>query len=555
MHKPSPRAHALDAHFFRRFFDNDTLSFEGDTQTSVVHAISILAVPGLMVAFWLTPHYPSRSLWAATADHYFFALYSLVAMGCVTAFEWDMLFPDRADFLVLLPLPLKLRELMIAKTKALAKFLGLFLLATNIFGLLLLPAVSGGNYLRNIFSHFIAVSFAGVFASLSMVALEGSIICLFNEAWQRHLAPILQALTVATVLLLLLLFPLCGVFIRPLMSGHLSLARYIPPFWFLGLYEHFARGASAHGNAESLAKIGLWATAIAALLVLITYPPAWRRRKRQAIEGGARTRAMSAAFLSPLLHRALLRKPEERAVFHFIGQTLTRKSRYQVYLAMYCGAGLALASSCVLTFRWTPAPALAPALSDDGLHAIQPLLLFWLIVGLRAAFAFPVDMSARWIFPMNLLHPGAYLRAAKLWVITRCFYLSCGVLCFLRVVGWDARHLIVQGACGLSLALLLTDLLFLYRTGIPFTQPRLPGRTSLPLMLTLYVAVFPPFVLSTMDLERSIETHLVRTAWMLVSALVMHLILNMANKSSAQTAQNTPFDEPEGPLQTLGLIR
>ena len=75
-------------------------------------------------------------------------------------------------------------------------------------------------------------------------------------------------------------------------------------------------------------------------------------------------------------------------------------------------------------------------------------------------------------------------------------------------------------------------------------------------MLTLYIAVFPPFVLSTMDLEKAMETHFVLTAWLLVFAFGLHLILNMANKSSAHaTLQNSSFDESEGPLQTLGLIR
>ena len=43
----------LVVHFFRRFFDNDTLQVDGDTLTTVVRALSIVTVPGLVVAFWL----------------------------------------------------------------------------------------------------------------------------------------------------------------------------------------------------------------------------------------------------------------------------------------------------------------------------------------------------------------------------------------------------------------------------------------------------------------------------------------------------------------------
>ena len=52
----------LVEHFFRRFFDNDTMQAEGDTQTSVVRAIAIVAVPGLMFAFWLQNQYPQRTI-------------------------------------------------------------------------------------------------------------------------------------------------------------------------------------------------------------------------------------------------------------------------------------------------------------------------------------------------------------------------------------------------------------------------------------------------------------------------------------------------------------
>jgi hypothetical protein len=555
MPKPSPQARALYAHFFRRFFDSDTLSFEGDTQTSVVRSISILAVPGLMVAFWLTPHYPSRPIWAAAADHYFFVLYSFVAMGCVATFEWDMLFPDRSDFLVLLPLPLKLREIMIAKATALASFLGLFLLATNLFGLLLLPAISGESYLRHVFSHLIAVSLAGAFAALSTLALEGLAICFLNEACQRFISPILQALLIASLLLMLLLFPLCGAFMPRLLDGHSMVSSFIPPFWFLGLYERLVLGDAAENGAAFLASIGLWATALAAVVVLVTYPVAWTRRRRQAIEGGARPRIMTEGFLSPLLHRTLLRRPEERAVFHFVSQTIPRKSRYQVYLAMYWGAGLALALSCVLTFRLAAGQVLIPALSDEGLHAVLPLLLFWLVVGLRAAFAFPVDMAARWIFPINRLHPGAHAEAAKIWVLMRCVFLIFCVLCLLGVVGWDTRHLVVQGVCGISISLLLTDLFFFSPTAIPFTQPRLPGRTSLPLMLTLYIAVFPPFVLWTLDLERWMEARLAIVAWVLASVVALHFILTMVRTSAAhRAAPNVSSEETAEIIQTLRLI-
>ena len=308
-------ARTLYAHFFRRFFDNDTLSFDGDTQTSVVRSISILAVPGLMVAFWLTPHYPSRSLWAAAADHYFFVLYSFVAMGCVATFEWDMLFPDRSDFLVLLPLPLKLSEIMIAKARALAAFLGLFLLATNIFGLLLLPAISGGSYLRHVFSHFIAVS-RGRIRGVEHAGARRP----------RHLFP---QRSMATIHLAIAAgafdsVPVAHAAALPAMWrfhtttdewAYDAISRYIPPFWFLGLYEHLLHGDPRRAT-PSLSRRST-----------LGHGSRRTRRARHISrpgngEGDRPLRVVrdpqGNEVLSPPLHRTLLRKPEESAVFHFI---------------------------------------------------------------------------------------------------------------------------------------------------------------------------------------------------------------------------------------------
>src|ERR1700736_844088 len=88
----------LVGHFFRRFFDNDTVQVDGDTLTTVVRAVSIVAVPGLMFAFFLQNQYPRRPLWGRIEDEYFFVLFSFVVMGAVSIFEWEMLFADRLDF-------------------------------------------------------------------------------------------------------------------------------------------------------------------------------------------------------------------------------------------------------------------------------------------------------------------------------------------------------------------------------------------------------------------------------------------------------------------------
>jgi hypothetical protein len=551
------RARCLHQHFFRRFFDNDTLSSAGDTQASVVRALCLCAVPGLMVAFWLLPSYPGKQTWAVAADRYFFVLYSFVAMGIVTTFEWEMLFPDRADFLILLPLPIKARQLFYAKARALLTFLLLFLGATNIFSLVLFPAVSTArhsNYFRSVAAHSAAVLLSGTFAAFSMLAIEGLCICLLPDAWQRWISPILQSLSITVLLLLLFLFPLFGSHMQNLLEGNSQFAQFIPPLWFLGLYEHLALGNLAPAGAQSLATIGLCATVSALALALIAYPLAWSRQQRRALEGASQKRSRGNMLLTNLLHRTLLAKPQERAVFHFIGHTLRRNSRYQVYLAIYSGVGLALASASIVTLRLTSAHTLQLALSNLGLHAVLPLLLFWLAVGLRVAFAFPIDMAARWVFPINLLQADAHAKATRIWVTLCCSLLTCCVLVFLFALHWSAGSLALQAIWGAVLSLLLADIFFFNGSRIPFTQPRLPARASLPITLVLYAAAFPVFVLLTVHLEILSETRLSILLRIILSIAALHLLLKMGHKFT-QTPVLTGFslEEADDEFQTLGL--
>ena len=104
-------------------------------------------------------------------DQYFFILLSFVVMAAVSIFEWEMLFPDRLDFLVLSPLPLRPVQMLAAKAAALVGFLTLFLIACNAFGIVMLPAVSKGDFFSQIYAHAAAVLLAGTFAALLVLAL------------------------------------------------------------------------------------------------------------------------------------------------------------------------------------------------------------------------------------------------------------------------------------------------------------------------------------------------------------------------------------------------
>ena len=99
----------LVRHFLDRFFTNELASADGDAKTRLVQAACAMAIPGLVVALYLYPlyHLPRghvgnywgpRQYWAQAGDHYFYVLYSMVAMGLVTIFEWDFSMGAQCSF-------------------------------------------------------------------------------------------------------------------------------------------------------------------------------------------------------------------------------------------------------------------------------------------------------------------------------------------------------------------------------------------------------------------------------------------------------------------------
>ena len=242
--------------------------------------------------------------------------------------------------------------------------------------------------------------------------------------------------------------------------------------------------------------------------------------------------------------------PPRRAVVSFIGQTMARNSRYQVYLAMYCGTGLALAIACAVTFV-QQRNGVDAAPSPAGLHAVIPLLLFWAVAGLRMAFALPLNLPARWIFRLTGASREICISGARVWA------LACGlaVLAALLPLLWWAhlggRALLVQAGSGVCLCSLMVDCLIFADRGIPFAQPRSPGRTSLPLMLTLFVGLLPVFCFGMVRLTVWLER---KPLYLLFGALLVpgvhKTVTALRQRSQPELADG---DEIEGEFQLLGL--
>jgi hypothetical protein len=557
----------LVRHLLYRFFHNELLASDDETRR-VMQISYAVALPGMVIALFLFPAYHGfppyplhRSFWSQAADHYFYVMYSFIVMGAATVYEWDLLFPDLLDIFVLSPLPIASRHLFLARVLALAIFLALVLLGTSALGTIFFPLVAEQhNFPRHLFSHAVAVSTSGIFAAATFLALQGFLLNIVGERIFRRITPLLQGASIMLLLTVLLLFPTLSRSLGPVLLAGSPAVFYFPPFWFLGIYERLFAGPSALPVFNQLAHIGSYALLVMLACTLLTYPLAYRRRVRQLIEGGSAVANSSrtAMPINHLLHATILRHPPQRAIFHFISQTILRSQRQRVMLAMFGGLGIALTLSEMVIMH-VGNGHIRPALLPDGIRSAVPIMAFWIVIGLRAVLSAPVDRRGSWLFNVLIGRPRpGHLAGARIWITLWVLFITLGtVLCFhaLSPAGMKTP-LITAGqlVVTIGVSFLLTDLfLFSVRT-IPFTHLHKGAITDLPLAVVRYFVLFPFFVAITVHNEAWIEastSHLLKMLFILATA---HLLLLSAQARSLQqyTVDTLPDDADEFP-QRLGL--
>jgi hypothetical protein len=450
----------LFRHFLERFFNHETASPDGDAKARLVLIAFTTGLPGFVVALYLWPVYhplldpllgwPPGHLsnggrppyWLQVNHHLFYVLYSFVAMGIITVFEWDLFFPDLLDLFVLHSLPIPALRVFLARVTAIAIFVVGFLFDANVLAPLVLPAATDPPDLsRFLAGHLLAVTGSGLFAVAFILALQGVLLSVLGEWLFRKLSLLLQGLTISVLLILLLLFPVLSGVVPDFLQSGSAYARCFPPFWFLGIYQSLLEGQNALPIYALLAQTGCMALILVAGLAILSYPFAYLRRVRQLVEGpGARsTRNRLGLPIVQLIHGTLVQPPVRRAVFHFISQTLLRVQRYSIYLVLYGGVGVSVVAASILRLSVVH-QQVRMEISSDGIREATGIVAFWMISGLRMAFVSNGNEQGSWIFriihgkPAHLDIAMQQLLAAKLWVFLWSAFVTLGACLTLRAI-------------------------------------------------------------------------------------------------------------------------
>jgi len=114
--------------------------------------------------------------------------------------------------------------------------------------------------------------------------------------------------------------------------------------------------------------------------------------------------------------------------------------------------------------------------------------------------------------------------AARKWVVACVAGVTVCVLVGLLAGGWGWRRVLVQVVLGAALGVLMSDGLFFFQQSVPFNRPRMPGRTSLPIALTMYVGVFPLLLTWMMDLSVRLEKSMGLLMWIALAVVAGHVV-------------------------------
>lgn len=571
----------LVRHFLERFFNHETASPDGDAKARLILIAVATGIPGFMVALYLWPVYhpfigwpPGHPLdagpppyWLQVNHHFFFVLYSFVAMGIVTVFEWDLFFPDLLDVFVLTTLPIADRSLFKARVTAIAVFIVGFLLDANFLAPLVLPAsFDPPNLPRLLAGHICAVLGAGLFSAVFILALQGMLLAILGERLFRRLSLILQGLSISALLMLLLLFPVLSGAVPVFVQSLSPFVRYCPPFWFLGIYQRLLEGPSALPIYTQLAQTGCAALVITAVLAALAYPFAYLRRVRQLVVGPGThdTRTWAVRPVHSLLHATLLRSTIRRAVFHFISQTLLRVQRYRIYLVLYGGVGLSVLVASILRLT-VEQSQVEVEISADGVRAAIAIAAFWTIAGLRMAFVSPGNRQGSWVFrivhgrPPVLSTALHLLQAAKTWVLRWAVLITVAISLALHAIAppelrtWPATASLLLVAA--ANCLLLTDILFLKVSAVAFTGEPAREQSNLALTLLKYFTFLPIIVWIPVASEPWIEAGALHFAIAAASVTAAHFALRSLHRRFVREHCLMPGledDEDDFPMK-LGL--
>lgn len=473
---------------FAKLLSHSQESDAAELEQSIGGLLALLAAPGGFLSLFLLDKYNSLKRFflhhpevdpytVSLPDKYFFLVFSMVAAGMVVAIKWDRILPDRRDYVNLAALPIPARQVFLANACAILLLAAVFTLDVNAVSSFLFPMVATAergtfmDFASFVAVHWIAVLAASAFAFLACFAAMSGLMALLPACWFRSVS-----LYVRVAIIGLLLTLLASSFAVPAhvqnLPAHSGLpVRWLPPVWFLGLYQ-WMQGRAGPGLIEA-ARLGLQATGVAFALALAGGELAYWRHYRRIPEMSEGPAGRAPWIRWEALADRWFATPFRRGVYRFTLKTLLRSEAHCLVFGGFGGMGLVLASQQLMSG------------TAAAMLSIPMFLSYFVLSGLRAAFEIPAGMESAWLFRMTI-DPRQHesVRVARAVALT--FLLPC-VAAPVLIVHWRTQGFETAAAhvCWvLGWSLVLFDVFFAGYRKIPFACS-LPGFRNHSIVLAL----------------------------------------------------------------------
>jgi len=542
------------ARIFRGGGDSDTEGLD----LGIGLALTLLALPGGFVSILLLDKYGTLLQWMrgtlnldpllmSVPDEYFFIVLSMAVTGAAAVWRWDAIFPDRRDYMNLVPLPISTRTIFLANLVAVLFLAGLIALDVNAASCLLFPMVVGATQNKFVFFakfaavHAVGVVLASIFAFLAVFSMLGLLMAILPPRALRRISAYVRGMVVVYLVTLL-----CTSFAVP--DKLIRTRGPLPPWtllfpscWFLSLCQSL-RGRAGPAQME-LARLPLPGIAVLTVVALGCYAIGYHRHFVRIPEIAAVTAPMPRRSRMGALLALVLQTPFQKGCFPFVWKTLVRSETHRLVLTGIGGLGLVLASQALMNAFAGAKSLHQAALSPEAL-SIPFILTFLIIIGLRIVFEIPVELRSNWIFQLMLDADRQECQSlARKVVLTLALplVLTIAFPAYVYLEGWRVAflHALLVGIW----SVLLTNIVLIRFRKVPFTCT-LPVFKQHSIVLLLSVCFgYLLYAISTPEFESAALAEPLRMIGLVPVAAVAWFVPHRLDQSTIEIERKLIFEE------------
>ena len=268
----------------------------------------------------------------------------------------------------------------------------------------------------------------------------------------------------------------------------------------------------------------------------------------------ARTRRRPLVKVPQWLERVYLPSPSQRATYHFVGLTLFRVQRFRITVLISTGLGFAVGILQLADFQMTTGyPVLATKGLEPVIPVA--ISLFGMILGVYLSLSSAHEPAAAWLFTSIIGRPGRSLSSGvRRWVALFACTRGTAALFVAWLLmphrSSGSGDLVRQCVTLLGWGIVFTEIFFVQFRDVPFAASRLQQRAIGVLLLVYIFLVFPLSIAAVKLLG-----HFARTSWSAVALWVFLVVsmLFCLDRWYEQIDLQPWIAEEDETVQRLGL--